>query len=338
LWKAEDLRLCSKDGLSGIWVDPGRKFPFAAIRDIPAKPHQDPPNLGQTRQERRKISSRKAWKKYKEEATGRTSVKMSYKQWQELTGSQRSMKKVQKWRARKGYDSNDKEALAYSGKSRKLSDYVEWLKFRARSRNQRWKEQAEYHPRYERKNRFQQKQRALAKATRLLTAGNKDYVIVWGAGSVNAPAVKGLPLACNKGLYKQLALNGYTVVISNEFRSSKDCSRCEPGVDVYHPRRRWSKIPFCNYCGCNGKKRGASGACSVCMAHPCKTCRRRHRKIDRVVCCKQCKGMWHRDTAACPNIERLFWKTVIWSRDEHLEPAVPTAGTGDETLNNLNQK
>ena len=216
-------------------------------------------------------------------------------------GAQQSIKRIASWRRRGGYDVSDKEALAYSCKSQNLVDYTQWLEFKAKTWDQKWLEKSDYFLLHERKTRFQSKQRALTKATRLLTAGREDCVIVWGDGSVNAPVIKGTPKAPNQYFYKHLVRCGYTVIISSERNTSKACEGCKE--DVYHPRRR--HIPFCGFCGCHDAE------CGVCMATPCRTCQKRKRRFDRISCCRHCKTMRDRDLAAAKNIKDLFWATVL---------------------------
>ena len=217
-------------------------------------------------------------------------------------GAQQSIKRIASWRRRGGYDVSDKEALAYSCKSQNLVDYTQWLEFKAKTWDKKWLEKSDYFLLHERKTRFQSKQRALTKATRLLTAGKEDCVIVWGDGSVNAPVIKGTPKAPNKYFYNHLVRCGYTVIVSSEHKTSKTCAVCKKAA-VYHPRLR--KIPFCGFCGCHDAE------CGVCMATPCRTCQKRKRRFDRISCCPHCKKMRDRDLAAARNIKDLFWETVL---------------------------
>jgi NADH pyrophosphatase NudC (nudix superfamily) len=217
------------------------------------------------------------------------------------SGVTKSRRATQKWRAKHEYDAIDKEALKFSCKTHDVDQFVEWLKFQAMAWDKRWQEKSHYFLPQQRKTRFQSKQRALTQATRRLTAGRKDCVIVWGAGSVNAPIIKGTPKAPNKMLYRHLARVGYTVIISSEMRTSQECDTCK--AQVYHPRRR--KLPFCGYCGCD------DASCKVCMATPCHTCKKRKRRFSRISCCRQCKTMRDRDLAAAANIKDLFWDIVL---------------------------
>ena len=197
---------------------------------------------------------------------------------------------------------HDKDATSFSGKSSNLEKFKEYISFTATTWTLRWQEHTCLFRREQKLWRFQRKQSALHQVADRLVGGRKRCVIVWGKGSVNSSIIRGLPLAPNKTIYSYLARIGHTVILSSEYRSSQDSPCCVE--QVWHPKRKARKLPFCCFCGCQE-------GCSRCPTHSCKSkCSKRHKEFSRISCCPKCKKMWNRDIAGARRIRDIFWETV----------------------------
>jgi hypothetical protein len=225
LHDAKYLRLRSEDPRPTLSVDPGRLAVISSVlRGGPPVPDL-PRNANKRSKARRK----------KQIEEGISTYQLSGQAWRSYRNLSGFDKELQAWRDHGEYSLRD--ITRVSAKSLTFAGFMDFVLHRHHHRVRIAAERTSNFRKKLRIRRFQQSKRALAQVERELTGGDKGTLILWGKGSVNAPAIKGMPQAPNKTIYMYLVNQGYAVVLANEFRTSQECPTCSD--QVLTPQQPW---------------------------------------------------------------------------------------------------